>query len=141
MGFEKVLQAIRGAGELEASLRQELVLKDKEHQEELDRAMRALAIKDKQLAAKDEEIQRQLAAKDEENKKQLAVKRRRNPQTTRDVCLILGFQNIKDALFKKVKKAYKTSLHAICETHMTPASNNEGRAVDKKNKWTTLHMM
>ena len=51
--FEEVLPAIRGAGKLEASLRQELVLKDKEHQEELDRAMRALAIKDKQLAAKD----------------------------------------------------------------------------------------
>ena len=49
----------------------------------------------------------------------------------RDVCLILRFQNIGDALTKKVKKAYKTSLHAICETHMTPASNNEGRAVDK----------
>ena len=65
--FEEVLPAIRGAGKLEASLRQELVLKDKEHQEELDRAMRALAIKDKQLAAKDEEIQGQLAAKDEEN--------------------------------------------------------------------------
>ena len=76
--------------------------------------MRALVIKDKQLAANDEEIQRQLAAKDEENKKQLAVKRRRNPQTTRDMCLILGFQNIKDTLFKKVKKAYKTSLYAVC---------------------------
>ena len=49
----------------------------------------------------------------------------------RDVCLIFGFQNIGDALTKKVKKAYKTSLHAICEMHMTPASNNEGRAVDK----------
>ena len=76
--------------------------------------MRALVIKDEQLAANDEEIQRQLAAKDEENKKQLAVKRRRNPQTTRDMCLILGFQNIKDTLFKKVKKAYKTSLYAVC---------------------------
>ena len=54
-----------------------MMLKDKEHQEELDRAMRALAIKDKQLAAK-------------------------------------------DALTKKVKKAYKTSLHAICKTCMTP---------------------
>ena len=43
----------------------------------------------------------------------------------RDVCLILGFQNIGDALTKKFKKAYKASLHAICETHMTPASNNE----------------
>ena len=42
-----------------------------------------------------------------------------------------GFQNIRDALTKKVKKAYKTSLHALCETHMTLASNNEGRAVDK----------
>ena len=61
------MPAIRRASKLEVSLRQELVLKDKEHQEELDRAMRALAIKDKQLAAKDEEIQRQLAAKDEEN--------------------------------------------------------------------------
>ena len=50
--FEEVLSAIRGAGKLEASLRQELVLKDKEHQEELDRAMRTLAIKDKQLAGK-----------------------------------------------------------------------------------------
>ena len=47
----------------------------------------------------------------------------------RDVCLVLGFQNIGDALTKKVKKAYKTSLHAICETHMTPDPNNEGRAV------------
>ena len=47
------MPAIRGAGKLEASLRQELVLKDKEHQEELDRAIRALAIKDKQLSAKD----------------------------------------------------------------------------------------
>ena len=47
----------------------------------------------------------------------------------RDVRLILGFQNIGDALTKKVKKAYKTSLHAICETHMTPDPNNEGRAV------------
>ena len=65
--FEEVLPAIRGAGKLEASLRQELVLKDKEYQEELDRAMCALAIKDKQLAAKDKKIQRQLAAKDEEN--------------------------------------------------------------------------
>ena len=54
VGFEKVLPAIRGAGKLEASLRQELVLKDKEHQEELGRAMHTLAIKDKQLAAKDE---------------------------------------------------------------------------------------
>ena len=61
------MPAIRGAGKLETSLRQELILKDKEHQEELDRAMRALAIKDKQLAAKDEEIQRQLAAKDVDN--------------------------------------------------------------------------
>ena len=51
--FEEVLPAIRGAGKLEASLRQELVLKDKQHQEELNRAMRALVIKDKQLAAKD----------------------------------------------------------------------------------------
>ena len=46
-----------------------------------------------------------------------------------DVCLILGFQSIGDALTKKVKKAYKTLLHAICETHMTPDPNNEGRAV------------
>ena len=107
--FEEVLLAIRGAGKLEASLKQELVLKDKEHQEELDRAMRAPGIKDKQLAAKDEKIQRQLSAKDEENKKQLAVKKRRNPQTTRDVCLILGFQNIKDALYclRRLKKPIK----------------------------------
>ena len=104
--------------------------------------MRALAIKDeqlaakdeeiqRQLAAKDEEIQRQLAAKDEENKKQLAVKRRRNPQTTRDVCLILGFQNIKDALFKKVKKAYKTSLYAVCDLESLLEPGNEDRAVDE----------
>ena len=131
-GFlKRFCQQFAEPAKLEAFLRQELVVKDKEHQEELDRAMRALAIKDKQLAAKDEEIQRQLAAKDEENKKQLAVKRRRNPQTTRDVCLILGFQNIKDALFKKVKKAYKTSLYAVCDLESLPASNNEGRAVDK----------
>ena len=45
----------------------------------------------------------------------------------RDVCLILGIQNMGDALTKKVKKAYKTSLHAICEMHMTLASNNEGK--------------
>ena len=25
----------------------------------------------------------------------------------------------------EAKQAYKTSLHAICEKHMTPASNNE----------------
>ena len=31
----------------------------------------------------------------------------------RDVCLILGFQNIGDALTKKVKKAYKTDLKSL----------------------------
>ena len=51
--------------------------------------------------------------------------------TTRDVCLILGFQNIKDALFKKVKKAYKTLLYAVYDLESSPAPNNEGRAVDK----------
>ena len=67
-GFlKRFCQQFAEPAKLEAFLRQELVVKDKEHQEELDRAMRALAIKDKQLAAKDEEIQRQLAAKDEEN--------------------------------------------------------------------------
>ena len=85
--FEEVLPAIRGAGKLEASLRQKLVLKDKEHQEELDRAVRALVIKDKQLAAKDEEIQKykdnwlqkmkktknSLQSKDEETHKQLGT--------------------------------------------------------------------
>ena len=69
--FEEVLSAIRAADKLEASARQKLVLKEKEHQEELNRAIRALAIKDKQLAAKDKKIQRQLAAKDEENSLQL----------------------------------------------------------------------
>ena len=75
------------------------------------------------LAAKDEKIQRKLAAKDEE--KQLAVKRPRNLQTTRDVCLILGFQNIKDPLTKKVSKWYKSPLDAVCELHTTPVLNNE----------------
>ena len=92
--FEEVLPAIRGAGKLEASLRQELVLKDKQHQEELNRAMRALAIKDKQLAAK-------------------------------------------DALTKKVKKAYKTSSYTLYVIqHSASNPNNE-----QQNKWTTLHMM
>ena len=60
-----------------------MMLKEKEHQEELNRAMRALAIKDKQLAAK-------------------------------------------DALTKKVKKAYKTSSYTLYVIqHVASNPNNE----------------
>ena len=134
--FEEVLPAIRRASKLEVSLRQELVLKDKEHQEELDRAMRALAI-----ATGCKRWRNTKTTGCKRWRKQLAVKRRRNPQTTRDVCLILGFQNIKDALFKKFKKAYKTSLYTVWDLESSLEPGTEDRAVDKWNKWATLHMM
>ena len=43
--------------------------------------------------------------------------------------------------FKKVKKAYKTSLYAVCDLESLLEPGNEDRAVDEWNKWTTLHMM
>ena len=50
----EVLPSIYKTGDYELlALKNEMMLKDKEHQEDLNRAMRALAIKDKQLAAKD----------------------------------------------------------------------------------------
>ena len=57
----------------------------------------------------------------------------------RDVCLILGFQNIGDALTKKVKKAYKTDLKSLLmeeksEERLT-AHYNEGRAVDNPGRY------
>ena len=45
----------------------------------------------------------------------------------RDVCRILGFNNPKDALTKKVKKAYKTSLGALCEMHVEDDLYSENR--------------
>ena len=50
----------------------------------------------------------------------------------RDVCLILGFQNIGDALTKMVKKAYKRSLKDLAvgpESGPSPELNNENKAV------------
>ena len=45
----------------------------------------------------------------------------------------------------QVKKEYKTALKFIepSARHclVVPSTNNEGRAVDEWNKWTTLHMM
>ena len=46
-----------------------------------------------------------------------------------EVCLILEFKNIKITPMRRVKQAYKTSLHAIYETHGALDPNNEGGAV------------
>ena len=53
----------------------------------------------------------------------------------RDVCLVLGFSNIKDTLLKNVKEAYKSSLSSIYESCMIPTSNNEGRAMDNPGRY------
>ena len=47
-------------------------------------------------------------------------------------------KNINRKLLEQVKKAYKSSLSAIHESRMIPTSNNDGKAVDKWNKWATL---
>ena len=46
----------------------------------------------------------------------------------RDVCMILGFSNIKFSLSTKVNEAYKSSLSAVYDLESLPASNNKGRA-------------
>ena len=63
----EVLPSIRKTGgyELQA-LKNEMMLKEKEHAEEISKAMEQLSIKNTQIAAKDEEHKTQIAAKDEE---------------------------------------------------------------------------
>ena len=42
----------------------------------------------------------------------------------------------------QVKKEYKTAIEPSARHSLVvPSTNNEGRAVDEWNKWTTLHMM
>ena len=43
--------------------------------------------------------------------------------------MILGFKNIKDALAKKVKEAYKIPLELVCEMHTNSDAYHEGKAV------------
>ena len=49
----------------------------------------------------------------------------------RDVCLILGFQNISVSLSKKVKEGYKCSLKSLeyLTDYVSSVSYHEGRAV------------
>ena len=50
----------------------------------------------------------------------------------RDVCKILGFRDIKDALLTKVKKVYKTDLKSIMLAGSLPATStsyNNGKTV------------
>ena len=47
----------------------------------------------------------------------------------RDVCVMLGFRNIKQTLFKQVKHAYKSPLRVLCETRTVPLTQNKTKAV------------
>ena len=50
----------------------------------------------------------------------------------KDVCEILGYENVGQALRDQVKKAYKTDLKSILmdeKSSPTPNTNNEGKAV------------
>ena len=45
--------------------------------------------------------------------------------------MILRYENVNDALFKKVSKAYKTSLKSISESEYDSASYHEGKTTLK----------
>ena len=44
--------------------------------------------------------------------------------------MVLGFQNIGDALTMRIKKAYIISLYAVCDLKSLLEPDNEDRAVD-----------
>ena len=79
--FEEVLPSIRKTGGYEIqALKDEMMLKEKDHAEEVSKAMEQLSIKNTQIAAKDEELaikDQALTLKEQQLKK--VQRRLRNP--------------------------------------------------------------